>query len=434
MHDYEFLAKSKVLVKPEYFSARAYTTIYSVLTEFYNNYESLPTIDVIKLKSTEMLERGSAEEAGYLHLVEEIYNTELDEASRLFIEDELVTFCQRAEAAVAITTASKTIKSFDIDELAETLYQIQQIPTIFTDIGKSVRKDWMEIYEEDSTRIFPTGFPGIDRAMRGRGAEPGDLICFMGPAKVGKSTILGNIARGLFIMGELVVIYSLEMYTLDYMKRMLSCLTSVPINKIHNFDYNIQLHDTIKDLAYFTGGDLVIKEFPARMVNIEAIDAHMYMLKAKYGRTPVPVIDYADLLLGPRRVEEWRELNELYIQLRNLARRHQVPVFTASQTNASGFHSDDPDETHQAGSTRKAAQVDIMFGIGQNKVDYSMNRFRLRPFVNRNERKDLVSYWTARYDLCQINEVDEETFFASDNMEDTIGSRVQGQRASLEDV
>jgi hypothetical protein len=277
------------------------------------------------------------------------------------------------------------------------------------------------VFDEDRRLIFPTGFEGFDKALRG-GAREGELIIIMAPLKRGKSLALTNIGAALFQMGHLVVHYTLEMYKEDCQRRYLACVTGLPTNSIE--EYPNELKATAAAYGIFTDGDVIVKEFPGKLVTVDMIEGNHQMLTAKYGRAPVPIIDYADIIRGDSG-EEWKDLPIIYHQLRNFGRRQRVPAFSASQTAWEGFKADKLGPQHQSGSKRKGFVVDVMFAMEQSDLDYAANRFRMIPILNRNERKDMVSYYLADYPCSRIEEVSEEVYMAQGISE---GTSLRGKR------
>jgi len=404
--DQDFLARARGIVKTKYFNAAVYKTITEALFTYWDEYRKLPTEEILVVAVSKHVFDATIQEA-YIDATRKLFQIVEEDLDRQFIQSELTAFCQRAEAAGIVGQCWRNLQSFNIDKLALDVSNVQKLPVTFTDLGISVRKDWPVAIQADVNPSFPCGLRSIDLSLRG-GAHGGELIALMAPAKRGKTVFLINVGAGLFQMGNLVVHYTLEIYQKECIQRYLGCLSHKPTNSIEKFTDDIIKQTS--EYEMYTEGDVIIKEFPAKMATVEMIDAHMSMIQAKYGKTPIPVIDYADLLKGPSGMEEWRELSEIYVQLRNLGRRYEVPVFTASQTNASGFNAERLGAEHQSGSTRKGFAVDAMFGMEQNAIDYSVNRFRIVPFLNRNERKDLVSYWRGDYECSWIEEITESEY------------------------
>lgn len=405
----DFLAQARAIVKPKYFSSSVYKHICEALFEYWDEFYEVPNEQSLSIAVSKIPEEQPSTREAYVEATKALFRYSEDDLDHSFLESELVEFCQRAEAAFAIGSAYNDLKFFDIPKLSKDMQRIEMLPSYVTDLGTDVVEEWRDVFQLDTRKAFATGFKTFDRSLRG-GMKEGELICFIAPLKRGKSLILLNFGKALFLMGNLVCHYTLEMYKEDVLRRYLASLTQNPVNQIE--EYGKDLINKFDSIPNYSGGDVIIKEYPAKTATVAMIDGHMNMIKAVKGRSPIPVIDYADLLVGDSKKEEWKELSEIYVQLRNLGRKHGVPVITASQTNAGGFNAEKIDATHQSGSTRKGFAVDAMLSIEQNDADYALNRFRMVSFLNRNERKDIQSYWKAKYDCSFIEEVNEEEYNA----------------------
>src|SRR5439155_200997 len=149
--------------------------------------------------------------------------------NRDWITDELVTFAMRAASAQLVGGAFLDLKTFDLTDLRESLQAVEQYPALFEDLGVSLLDAWPRIFEQDNRESFPTGFRGLDAAMRG-GMRPGELICFLAAPKRGKTLALINMGLALVTMGYTVAHYSLEMYWGDVHRRYLGCATNRLVN------------------------------------------------------------------------------------------------------------------------------------------------------------------------------------------------------------
>lgn len=402
VRDEQFIAKARAIVRPEYFAVNVYQHICTVVLDYYNQYFKLPSHEILVIAATKDIE-GPTQEA-YKEVVDKLYRLSPDDIDRDYIEEQLSEFAQRAEAASEVAQAYQDLKSFDIESTSKKFQSILQISSTFTDMGMSVLNDWEEILKPDETPCFKSGIEGYDRALRG-GARPGELIVIVGPPKRGKSTWLSNLGIGYFEQGEVVAIYSLELYSIAVLRRVVAAIADVPKNTI--VDFGPSVRDMMKNVVpALTKGDIVVKEMAPRVTSVAMIDAHLDILEAKYGRRVIPIIDYADLLRWPSGFDtEWAAIPELYVELRAMARRRGVPVITASQTGVEGFKAEKIDERMTAGAKRKAFVVDGAFAIEQNEADYQANRARLVSFLMREDRKDNVIYFRTDLDKCKITEI-----------------------------
>jgi len=246
------------------------------------------------------------------------------------------------------------------------------------------------------------------------------------------SAVLLNISRALMQMGHSVLFYTLEMYELDVLRRMVASISRRPTNQLEDHLHSIQ--EVMEELEVYTSANILVREYPGYKLTLEQLDAHLLMAEAAYGKI-VPVIDYMALLRHTGGSGElWRDLPELAVGLRNIARKHRVPIITAHQASLDGFSTKKLGAEHQAGAKQIGAVVEYMWSIDQDGDDYAANRFTMTPFLNRHERKDRITYWQADYTCSRIQEISEETYTLlaqkdPDHQDDLPPRRRRGGRA-----
>lgn len=401
--DEDFLVRARAIITPNYFSAEVYQQICQACFNIWDQEGVLPEVSMLRNELAKAAPDLDTREA-WIDVLNRIRAIPGEERRVSYVARELCAFAQRAQAASAVALSYHQLRTFDIAKLTHRLREIEGLRAQFEDLGYRFWRNYPDVFMEDNYMSFPTGWQEFDGAMRG-GMREGELITFMARLKGGKSMALVNVGVGLMIQGFNVVHYTLEMRSLDVLRRYLACITSQPINTINAHIATIE--ETLQELRRFTTADLIVKEFGARTVDVAALEAHLALLSRDDKRW-VPIVDYGDLLLGPnRRAEEWTELGEIWMALRNLGREYGVPVITATQTNAGGFTATELGAQHQAGSTRKGFHSDYMWAINQNDMDYQLNRLILSPFLNRNDRKNRSVYMFHDYACARLREVSE---------------------------
>lgn len=407
--DQDFFARARPLILPKYFNSRVLAECCAALNLYWDTYHVLPSPAILPIAVSERTDEPTAREA-WADKARTLYEICEDDLDREWIEPKLISFAIRAETARAVVEAAGNSKAFDIDVLNQELRRIQEIPARFGSIGTSLKNDWPTATDRDTRAVFATGLTGFDQAMRG-GMKEGELVMFLGVQKGGKSLTLINVGRALMQMGHSVIHYSLEMYQLDVLKRYVASHSRRPTNQLH--DHRMDIQKAMDELKQYTDADVIIKEYPGYQVTVDEIDAHLSLAEATYGRKFVPVVDYLSLIQSTLRTDEtWKTLPEIAVRLRNMGRRHGVPIVTAHQSSVGGFNAKKLDATHQAGSKQIGANVEYEWSIDQDDDDYKCNRFQMTPFLSRHERKDRTTFWHADYACSYIEEVSETTYEA----------------------
>lgn len=176
------------------------------------------------------------------------------------------------------------------------------------------------------------GFPALDDLC---GAGPGDVIIVGAYPKVGKTTVLMQMARRMAEEGP-VLFVSLEMGQAALDHREIARLLGVKTREIAKGKYDGRLMDMI--LADGIGGLAEIGVYlylPARatMVEVEAMGRQMQMVD---GLVAV-VMDYLQLVDAPGK-SEYERVSNVSRSLKVVAKALDVPVLAASQLHRPVSH------------------------------------------------------------------------------------------------
>ncbi len=112
----------------------------------------------------------------------------------------------------------------------------------------------------------------------------------------------------------------------------------------------------------------------------------------------VVIIDYADLITPSRHYEKtYEEAGLTYRELRALAKRHNLVVWTASQTNRGALNKPVITKADLADSLKKADVADLIIALCQTKKE-KLKR-RARWYVDKSR------YGQSEFELppCRVN-------------------------------
>lgn len=215
-------------------------------------------------------------------------------------------------------------------------------------------QEFSESYEarknnpEEAVEIM-TGYSMID-AVSG-GISPGELVMIGGESNAGKSQLLSNMAKQIWLQGNTIessastnmargyniIYFSLEMPYEDCFIRFLSSLANVPQRSLskstlsHEEELRVQkAYDFIK--AYQDSGyyfDIV--DVP-RNLTIEEVELRYHDAMLRY-RPDVVVIDYMGLMHSTTLAKEqdWLKLGGIAASLHEFGRAYDNTVITAAQ-------------------------------------------------------------------------------------------------------
>ncbi len=126
--------------------------------------------------------------------------------------------------------------------------------------------------------------------------------------------------------------------------------------------------DAINDYMLSKGdqlGELIVQTYPTKVATTATLEGHLQVLERRFGIVPDLVcVDYADILASSRHYDQRRdELANVYEDLRGVAVKRNVPIWTASQTNRVAMGKAVISIEHMADSWDKAKIADYIVAL-----------------------------------------------------------------------
>ena len=177
-------------------------------------------------------------------------------------------------------------------------------------------------------------------------------------------------------------------------------------------------------------GKLIIKEYPTATANVNHFRGLLKELSLKKKFKPdIVFIDYLNICSSARLKQGGSTNSYLYIkaiaeELRGLAVENNIPIFSATQTNRTGYSSTDVGLEDTSESFGLPATADFMFAListdeleekGQMLVKQLKNRYN-DSFSNK---KFIVGINRGKMKLFDINKIDHGTLVDSNQTEET---------------
>ena len=209
----------------------------------------------------------------------------------------------------------------------------------------------------------------------------------MAPTGAGKSMALVHIGAEALRQGRTVVHYTLELADTTVGNRYDSCITGVPLQDLHN--YKEQILTDIKNIP----GTLIIKEYPTKSATISSLENHLDRLRQRGFEPSMVIVDYGDLL-RPRSTSYKQELRhnlgDIYEEMRGLAQKYDIPVWTASQTNRSGLNAEVITMESISEAFNKCFVADLICSISRTVEHKAEDKGRMFVAKNRNGPDGIV--------------------------------------------
>jgi len=180
----------------------------------------------------------------------------------------------------------------------------------------------LELLSKDTLRT-PTGIAMLDRALNG-GAMPG-LHVVAGDPKLGKTSFLGQIARGSAICGKVVYWVSAEITERPQALRLLTGMSGLPKDVVRASP--ARAFRAIQSY-YLAGGRILLEYAPG--FSADWLAGRVRQLEADGWRIDVIIADYIDLMEHAGTFNDERfKLRAVSKALRDLGAEVGVPVWSA---------------------------------------------------------------------------------------------------------
>jgi replicative DNA helicase len=365
LKDIEFLKRAYFLVKPEIFSDPYFRIICKEIYNFYEIYKELIQKEnlIFSLNS-----KYASDFEQISKIIDILYETL---ANPEYILDELNSFVRRRYLVDAVSEVQELIEDNKFEEIETILMEALKKG----DLKLTLPKDYYEfdpvaffsrkLLEQDGLKLKLGSFDNL--AFKNTGIGKGKLVCVEGDEKGKKSYCLLHITIEAMIQGFSVLFISCEMSKEEVEDR-IDC--SVTNSEKEGLDV-VKISRARKNLERY-GGKLSIEEYPQNTCNVKEIEKILYNLEMHKNIIPdVVVVDYAEIMCSndPKISEERHRQNSIFSDLKTLASKKKIRVFTATQVMKKAIGRKKKKKTDTGEDKRKLAHVDLMVGLGQDYED-----------------------------------------------------------------
>ena len=329
--DRAFLQQICDILKPEFMESESNQWLIKVIIEYFDEYSSLPTLEVMKVKLDDV--DNDVLKTTIIDTLKQV--TKHFEAEDIeFIEKEALDFCKNQTLKAAIMESVNLLQLGEYDSIKDKIDTAMKAGAE-RDIGHEYNIDVDDRFAESTRKTVKTGWNVIDDLMDG-GLGPGELGVFVAPAGIGKSWGLVNVAANAVKKSLNVIHYTLELSAPYVGLRFDSVFTGIAAQ---NLKYHV---DEVKDCVEKLTGKLVVKYYPTKSATVNTIE-----------------------------------------DLRGLAGEYEIPVWTASQANRSALEDDVIGAEKIAESYSKIMTADFVISLSRKIEDKVAGTGRWHVIKNR---------------------------------------------------
>jgi len=362
------------VIHTKFFESEANKWIVEHIVEYYNQYKSVPSLDVFKVEVSKLDDKSTQK-----NIVEQLKQvfTAIGDADLQYVKDEFSAFCINQNLKNVIVQSVDLLKAGNYDKIKELVDKAMKVG-VEADLGMDYVLDFDERTDEIKRSTIPTDWDTINDLMDG-GLGPGELGVVVAPSGVGKTWVLCALGAAAIRAGKTVVHYSMELSEKYVGSRYDTVFTQIPSADLPN------KKDDVKDKIRKLKGKLIIKYFPPKGVSTKKLEAHIEKMTAAGNKPDLIIVDYADLLLSHTNKSDstYGEQGGVYIELRGLGGELGIPIWTASQTNRTGIDAEVIEADKIADSYAKVMNADFIMSLSRKSKDKLNNTARMHIMKNR---------------------------------------------------
>lgn len=378
--DAKYLASIIDYVQPIYFKDKDFKEIFNIVRQFFESRNTVPTTtEIINYCSTSELKANLKSALHKIKVVDQHLNEEeVYSNTEQFLKEKAV-FHTMMEVVDKIS--NKTINTAEILQKFEKSCSINLTQTLGLDLSRDI-----DVLVRDLQTLQPTissGWLWLDNMLDGGFLANGRAIyLFAGETNVGKSIFLGNVASNAAKQGKTALVITLEMSELMYAKRLVSGITSIPMGQLRSSSHTIK--DTLNTrLAGYSGGKILIKEFPPSTLTPNQLSAFLRKVKQQGVNFDIIILDYLNLLHSPLGNNSYERIKHIAEQVRALTYMFSVPIISATQISRLGMGVSNPGMETISESIGTGMTADAMMSIWQDEGDRELNVIRMGMMKNR---------------------------------------------------
>jgi len=312
-----------------------------------------------------------------------------------YIKEHSLDFCKKQKLKEAMLSCTDLLRSCKFEEIKKKLDSAMNLG-MDNDFGHEYIKDFEERFKIKHRCEVSTGWKEIDSLTSG-GLGKGELGVVVAPTGAGKSMALVHLGAEAIKAGLHVVHYTLELADTVVGTRYDACLTKNSLGALHGL--KDEIYEEIKDIS----GGLIVKEYPTKSASTNTIRNHLERMRKRETPIDMIIVDYGDLLRPVSTQKEKRnELESIYEEMRGIAQEYECPIWTASQTNRTGYNADCINLDAISEAFSKCFVADFICTISRNADQKQNKTGKMFVAKNRNGRDGLVYPMyidTSRIDL-----------------------------------
>lgn len=373
LSDKIFLQNISDMLTPDYFENQAHKWILDIIINYFEKYHTHPTPEVLKVEMKK--EKNEVLRASIKEELKQIYSVIEDDIE--FVKEEFFNFCRNQRLKEALLKSVDLLQAGEYDDIRRLVDSAIKAGSD-RNVGHEYGKDVETRFREEDRNAIQFPWPVFNNITDG-GYGRGELVIFFAGPGSGKSWVVCGMGAFAAAQGKKVLHYTLELSDIYVGKRYDAILTGIDFKKLKF--HRKEVTKVLEELA----GEIIIKEYSPKRASLDTIEAHLRQLKNVNDFVPdLIIIDYPDLLRSSRTRKETREeTDDIYTEIKGLAKDLRIPIVCPSQVNRDGSKDDVVEADKISGSYGKIMIADIGISLSRKRKDKVKGTGRFHIMKNR---------------------------------------------------
>lgn len=410
----EYTRKVLPFLKSSYFHEPQDKRIFTAFVKYYEKYNAAPTRAALM---HEITEAGGLSETEFSETIERVKLLKQDDKpDDNWLVDTTETFCQDKAIYNAIMDSISIIDGTDKKNTKHGIPDILKealAVTFDSHVGHDYFDDAERRYEFYNLEHEKIKFDlEMFNKITNGGIPRKTLNIILAGTNVGKTLAMVHLASSYVMNGYNVLYITLEMAEEMISNRVDANLLDMTVNEVEKVEKE-RFFTGINKLKSKTHGKLVVKEYPTSSAHVGHFRQLMQELQMKRSFKPdIIFIDYIGIMASARvklgGTNSYGYIKAIAEELRGFAVEFNVPVWSAVQSNRSGYSDTDVDLTNTAESFGLPATADFMFALIRTAELDQMGQLMVKQLKSRYGNKGYYEKFVIGVDADRMKLFDVE--------------------------
>jgi KaiC/GvpD/RAD55 family RecA-like ATPase len=435
--------------KPDFFTNQNIRELFDVAKDYALKYKEAPSREQLG----QLVQMKGLGEKYNNDVIEALYNSKqlLSQYGDEWLEQNVGPWIRVRNLDTVMRKAIAYMKTTQVtaENSSEVVEKVRHMMSSETavDFSFNLGKDFFDAASHLQTRLArtSTGYEYIDICTKG-GYWKGSLMVLFGMPKSGKSMWLCNMAAKSVMRGHNTAYITLELQEELVNMRIGANLLNEPLDNYEELAKDQaalkQRLSNLKQRSLTPLGHLHVKEFPSSTASANDIAAYLRKAEEVLGyKFDNVFIDYLNIMKNwrnPNSENTYLKIKQISEDVRAMGQENNWAIISVTQTNRSGWESNDLHITSVAESAGLLHTVDILFGICVDAEMKARGEYFLKCLANRvagyeNTRKRFTMDWKhARIEEDRNSPIQDMDFFVNSVV---AGQKTpRGQRKSVASI